>query len=166
MVLSLVLTRPAHAHPLDLGYLRIAAAGDKIAVKLDVDINAAAVVLGVDPHTLDSAAIAARVGWMHGYKAGDADAGWSTAGHIVSTVSDLVGASALGRLDINGQRGDDWLLRADIGSRTDSERDVWHSRPSAAQAFSPLRQVNATPATDSARPVPGAAAPQRQGRSR
>ena len=114
----------------------------------------------------ENAAIAARVGWMHGYKAGDADAGWSAAGHIVTTVSDLIGASTLGYLDINGQTGDDWLIRADIGSRTASERDVWHSRPSTAQAFSPLRQVSATPATDSAHPAPGAAAPQRQGRSR
>jgi hypothetical protein len=114
----------------------------------------------------ENAAIAARVGWMHGYKAGDADASWSTAGHILTTVSNVVGASTIGRLDINGQRGDDWLNRADIGSRTDSERDVWHSRPPVAQAFSPLRQVSATTATDSARPAPGAAAPQRQGRSR
>lgn len=114
----------------------------------------------------ENAANAARVGWMHGYKAGDADAGWSAAGHIITTVSDLVGASTLGGLDINGQSGDDWLIRADIGSRTASERDVWHSRPSTAQAFSPLRQVNVTPATDSARPAPGGAAPRRQGRSR
>ncbi|XVU24284.1 hypothetical protein ACQPZJ_44825 [Actinoplanes sp. CA-054009] len=112
----------------------------------------------------ENAAIAARVGWTHGYQAGDADAGWSAASHIGTTVSELLGASTVRRLDINGQRGDDWLIRADIGARTASELDIRHPGPLTVVALRPLRQAGATPATDSVRPAPGRAAPQRQGR--
>lgn len=114
----------------------------------------------------EEAAIAARVGWMHGFKAGDADAGWSAAGHVISTVQDLIGEDAIRRAEINGQTGSDWLTRADVGSRTDSEHDVWHPRPSAAQAFPPLRQVSATPTTTPAPSTSDGTAQQRQGRSR
>lgn len=45
--------RRASAHPLDLGYLRITTSDTRSAIQLDLDVNAAAVLVGVDPATLD-----------------------------------------------------------------------------------------------------------------
>jgi hypothetical protein len=56
----LALARPARAHPLDLGYVRIEAAGDRVAVQLDLDVNAAAILLDVDAAALDAATVGAR----------------------------------------------------------------------------------------------------------
>jgi hypothetical protein len=52
------LARPAAAHPLDIGYLRIDAAGTDVAVALDIHVNAAARLAGVDPGAMDAAAVA------------------------------------------------------------------------------------------------------------
>jgi hypothetical protein len=108
----------------------------------------------------EDAAAASRVGWTHGYKAGNADAGWSAAARIVSAVGNLVGTDTIERVRIDGQTGSDWLNRVDVDSRSDP-----HERSAAAQAFSPLRQVHAAPASD-AIATPGEASRQRQGRSR
>ena len=59
-IAMLALTRPARAHPLDLGYLRIATAGERISVQLELDVNAAAIVLGVEPAALDAATVQIR----------------------------------------------------------------------------------------------------------
>jgi len=59
-IAALAGARPAAAHPLDLGYLRIAATGDEVAIVLDVHANAAAHLLGVEPAALDAAAVQAR----------------------------------------------------------------------------------------------------------
>jgi len=50
--------RGAAAHPLDLGYLRIIQAGDTVAITLDLDVNAAAILVGVP--ALDAPAVAAN----------------------------------------------------------------------------------------------------------
>ena len=50
----------ATAHPLDLGYLRVQSAEQQIDVQLDLDRNAAAIVLGIAPETLDAATVHAR----------------------------------------------------------------------------------------------------------
>jgi len=55
--LGLGLARPAAAHPLDIGYLRIAADGDSIAVALELHVNAAARLIAVDPAAMDAAAL-------------------------------------------------------------------------------------------------------------
>jgi hypothetical protein len=52
--------RPAAAHPLDIGYLRITGDGDTVSVALDVHVNAAARAIGADPAALDAAAIIRR----------------------------------------------------------------------------------------------------------
>jgi hypothetical protein len=51
------LAHGAAAHPLDLGYLRVTQTGDTVAVTLDLDVNAAAILLGVP--TVDAAAASA-----------------------------------------------------------------------------------------------------------
>lgn len=50
----------AHAHPLDLGYLRVESRGTQVAVQLDLDVNAAAIALGVPPESLTPTAIPSR----------------------------------------------------------------------------------------------------------
>src|SRR5687767_11190928 len=50
--------RGASAHPLDLGYLRIQERGAEVAVTLDLDVRAAALLLGAE--SLDAQAVAAR----------------------------------------------------------------------------------------------------------
>jgi hypothetical protein len=52
--------RPAAAHPLDLGYLRIEGSGDRLAATLDLDVGAAARLLGAGAATLDAPALRAR----------------------------------------------------------------------------------------------------------
>jgi hypothetical protein len=54
------LARPAAAHPLDIGYLRLTTDGDAVAIALDVHVNAAARAIGADPAALDAAAIVRR----------------------------------------------------------------------------------------------------------
>jgi hypothetical protein len=51
------LSRPAAAHPLDISYLRIDAGGGAVAVTLDLHVNAAARLIGVEPTALDAAAV-------------------------------------------------------------------------------------------------------------
>lgn len=58
--LALGLPRPASAHPLDIGYLRLTAERDAVTAVLDVHVNAAARLLGADPSALDAPAIARR----------------------------------------------------------------------------------------------------------
>ncbi len=52
--------RTASAHPLDLGYLRIDAAGPALTATLDLDASAAAHLLGTGPSTLDAQALRER----------------------------------------------------------------------------------------------------------
>jgi len=114
----------------------------------------------------ERAAIAARVGWTHGYRTGDADAAWSAAGRTLSVVKDLVGTHTIRQVTIDGMRGDDWLAQLDVTSREASAHDAIHPRSVPAQAFVPLRQVGSA-TTNSARTVPDAAAAQhRPGRHR
>ncbi|HWO20423.1 MAG TPA: HupE/UreJ family protein [Kofleriaceae bacterium] len=58
--LAALAARPAAAHPLDLGYLRIEGAGETITATLDLDAAAAAQLLGVGALTLDAQALRAR----------------------------------------------------------------------------------------------------------
>jgi HupE/UreJ protein len=58
--LGLAAARPAAAHPLDLGYLRITADGDTVRVALDLHVHAAARLVGADPAGFDAAALARR----------------------------------------------------------------------------------------------------------
>jgi hypothetical protein len=51
------LARPAAAHPLDIGYLRIHADGTAVSVTLDIHVNAAARLIGADPGAMDAAAL-------------------------------------------------------------------------------------------------------------
>jgi HupE / UreJ protein len=55
--LVLGLARPAAAHPLDIGYLRIDADGTAVTIGLDIHVNAAARLAGVDPQAMDASAI-------------------------------------------------------------------------------------------------------------
>ena len=54
--------RPAAAHPLDIGYLRIEGRGEAVTAVLDLDAGAAADLLGAGGITLDDAALRARAG--------------------------------------------------------------------------------------------------------
>jgi HupE / UreJ protein len=58
LVVALGVARPAAAHPLDIGYLRIASDGDAVAVTLDLHVNAAARLVGADPAAFDAGAVA------------------------------------------------------------------------------------------------------------
>jgi len=49
--------RPAFAHPLDIGYLRIDQRGTTVSVVLDLDVNAAANLVGLSPRALDTGAV-------------------------------------------------------------------------------------------------------------
>jgi hypothetical protein len=51
------LARPASAHPLDIGYLRIETEAAQVSVALDIHVNAAARLVGVDPAAMDAAAL-------------------------------------------------------------------------------------------------------------
>jgi hypothetical protein len=57
---ALGVARPAAAHPLDLGYLRLSAEGDAVTAVLDLHVNAAARLIGAAPAALDAGALAAR----------------------------------------------------------------------------------------------------------
>jgi len=61
LLVLLALTRVAAAHPMDFGYVTIERSGDALGLAVDLDIDAAAVLLGADAATLDPAALAARV---------------------------------------------------------------------------------------------------------
>jgi len=50
-------SRPAAAHPLDIGYLRIDARSAEISIVLDLHVSAAARLAGVDPAAMDAAAL-------------------------------------------------------------------------------------------------------------
>jgi hypothetical protein len=52
LTLALGLARPAAAHPLDLGYLRLSADGDAVTATLDLHVHAAARLLGAAPATV------------------------------------------------------------------------------------------------------------------
>jgi hypothetical protein len=60
VALVLALARPAAAHPLDIGYLRITTDGTAVSVALDIHVNAAAHLVGADPATMDAAAVERR----------------------------------------------------------------------------------------------------------
>jgi len=60
LTVVLGLARPAAAHPLDLGYLRLTADRDAVTAVLDLHVNAAARLIGAEPAALDAAAIAPR----------------------------------------------------------------------------------------------------------
>lgn len=55
--LALGLVRTADAHPLDLGYLTVEAAGERVDVRLELDAAAAAILLGIDAAKLDAATV-------------------------------------------------------------------------------------------------------------
>lgn len=57
VALALAFARPAAAHPLDIGYLRIEASGTEVAITLDVHVNAAAHLLAIEPAALDAASV-------------------------------------------------------------------------------------------------------------
>ncbi|HTL34958.1 MAG TPA: HupE/UreJ family protein [Kofleriaceae bacterium] len=57
LAVALVAPRVAHAHPLDLGYLRVTTSDSRSAIQLDLDVNAASILVGVDPATLDPARV-------------------------------------------------------------------------------------------------------------
>ncbi|MBA3462819.1 MAG: HupE/UreJ family protein [Deltaproteobacteria bacterium] len=52
--------RPAIAHPLDVGYIRVDGKDNTFAIALDIDIQAAALVLRMDEAKLDAATLTAR----------------------------------------------------------------------------------------------------------
>jgi hypothetical protein len=52
--------RPAAAHPLDIGYLRITGDGSQLAIALDIHVNAASRLAGVDPAQMTADALAAH----------------------------------------------------------------------------------------------------------
>ena len=58
---ALAVARPVAAHPMDVGYLRIDLAGNTAQVKLDLDVNLAALLLGTDAHAMDDAVVRARL---------------------------------------------------------------------------------------------------------
>lgn len=58
VALAMMWAQPAAAHPLDVGYLRIAASGAHLTLRLDLDATAAAHLL--DATQLDAAALRAR----------------------------------------------------------------------------------------------------------
>ena len=58
LAFALCLARPAAAHPLDIGYLRIASDGEAATVVLDLHVNAAARLIGADPAAFDADAVA------------------------------------------------------------------------------------------------------------
>jgi hypothetical protein len=62
LALAIGLARPAAAHPLDLGYLRLTAEGATVSVAFDVHVNAAARLIAADPAALDAATLAGRAG--------------------------------------------------------------------------------------------------------
>jgi hypothetical protein len=113
----------------------------------------------------EHAAIAARVGWTHGYHTGDADGGWSAAGHIVGMVEFLLSDETLRLTEVGGVNARDWLIHLDVTSRQHSEHDVAHPRSAAAQAFPQLRQVSAV-TTETPSVASGNAPQQRHGRHR
>ncbi|HEX3758583.1 MAG TPA: HupE/UreJ family protein [Kofleriaceae bacterium] len=61
-ILLLGLARPAAAHPLDLGYLRLTADGDAVTAVLDLHVNAAARLIGAEPAALTGGTLAAAAG--------------------------------------------------------------------------------------------------------
>ena len=54
--------RPAAAHPLDIGYLRIATEGAAVDLELDLDLRGAAALLGLAEESLVPAAVPAHAG--------------------------------------------------------------------------------------------------------
>jgi hypothetical protein len=109
--------------------------------------------------------VAARVGWTHGHQAGNADAAWSAAGRIIGTVKDLLGDHTVRQAVIDGTPATEWLARLDMTASEDSERNR-SPRSSAAQAFAPLREVHARPASAAPTPTDRHQPHQHQGRRR
>ena len=58
VVLLVLLSGVASAHPLDLGYLRLELTDNQVAVQLELDRNAAALVLGLDAAKVTEASVA------------------------------------------------------------------------------------------------------------
>jgi hypothetical protein len=62
LAVALAAARPAAAHPLDIGYLRLTADRDAVTVALDLHVNAAARLIGAEPAALSPDAISDRAG--------------------------------------------------------------------------------------------------------
>lgn len=60
LLILLALARAAAAHPMDIGYVRIAPSENTIGVTVDLDIDAAARLLSADAAALDPSALSAR----------------------------------------------------------------------------------------------------------
>ena len=60
VAIVLGLARPAAAHPLDIGYLRIDARSAEISIVLDLHVKAAAQLAGLDPGAMDTSALQLR----------------------------------------------------------------------------------------------------------
>lgn len=58
LLFGVAIAHPAAAHPLDIGYLRLAADGDELAVALDIHVRAAAHLIDLEPSAIDAAALA------------------------------------------------------------------------------------------------------------
>ncbi len=57
---SMAIARPAAAHPMDVGYLRIDIDDRAAKVVLDIDVNLAALLLGTDAHAMDEVTLRTR----------------------------------------------------------------------------------------------------------
>ncbi len=60
LIVLMLLSGSAAAHPLDVGYVRVEARGETIAIALDFDVTAAALALRIDPKLLDNPGLASR----------------------------------------------------------------------------------------------------------
>ncbi len=60
LIVLMLLAGSASAHPLDVGYLRVEAKDETVAIALDLDVDAAALALRIDPKLLDAAGLASR----------------------------------------------------------------------------------------------------------
>ena len=60
LIVLVLMAGSAAAHPADVGYLRIDVDGRTAATVLDLDVNLAAALVGLDPHAVDDAGIRAR----------------------------------------------------------------------------------------------------------
>jgi hypothetical protein len=110
----------------------------------------------------DRAADAARVGWTHGFHAGDADGAWSATRHMLTAIEDLLGEAGVARATIDGVDGHGWLQATDIDARRNSEQAI-RVRSTTAQAFPRLRALDPTAAADMPAPTAGNVSNQRRG---
>jgi HupE/UreJ protein len=62
LLVLVLLAGIAEAHPADVAYLRVDVAGSAVALQLDVDVNLAAGLVGLDPHAVDDTTVRSRAG--------------------------------------------------------------------------------------------------------